>query len=89
MQLFFSNRENNTYLLRKGPYIYIPQGMDENEAILKKGQPIKLKKKPIFLQDVESDIEELSLHARRLVTVLENLVHRDTPLPNSKHDFIN
>ncbi len=82
-QSYFASRVNKTFLRRKGPYIYIPEGMDEKEAILKKGQPIKLLRKPIFMEDVECNAEELSLHARRLVTVLENLVHRDQPLPNA------
>ncbi len=69
---------------RIGPYVYIPDGMTEEKAILKKGQSVtlKLKEFTVLPRPLESDkLQEISELARLLVTVFENLV-------KSPHEFL-
>ncbi len=69
---------------RTGPFVYIPDGMTEEEAILNKGQcvTLKLKEFSVLRRPLESnEVRGISQIARLLVTVFENLVM-------SPHEFL-
>ncbi len=75
-------RKDMIFKTKRGPYVYFPDGMSEEEAVANKGQPVKLVDS--YDEKKECTDDRVLFLARRIVTICEDDVNLPYEYKNEK-----